>query len=88
MGILELAVIICVTIVVYNIQQIKIILKTNGYQVEMFRHLLGDYRLFKGLIQNETDRKTRAKYQAILNGLHFALAGVIMFTFMILNERL
>jgi hypothetical protein len=88
MGILELAVIICVTIVVYNIQQIKIILKTSGYTVDMFRNLLGDYRRFKGLIQNEPDRKVKAKYQAILNGLHFSIAGVIMFTFMILNERL
>ncbi len=87
MGLLELALILSAVVALYNIQQIKITLKEKGRQVDMLTGLPRDYRQFKELIQKEPDRKVRAKYQKILNSLYFSLAGLVVFAFMILNNR-
>lgn len=88
MGLLEFAMILSAIIVLYNFQQIKIILKNRGFTVDMFTGWLGDYRRFKDLIRREPDRKTKIKYQAILNGLHFSLMGLVAFAAMVLTQRL
>lgn len=62
----------------YYFQQMKITLKNKGYNVDLFTGWISDYKNFKKLIQNETDEKEKVKYQAILNGLHLALIGLIV----------
>jgi len=88
MGLLQLAVVFSVIVALYNLQQIKIALKDKGYAVDIFTGWIRDYRQFKSLIQKEPDPKVKAKYQKILNGLHFSVAGSIFFVLMILSKRL
>jgi hypothetical protein len=84
MGLIELALILSVMVALYNIQQIKITLKERGCKVEMLTGWLRDYRQYKALIQSESDSRSRAKLQKTINGLHFSLAGIAMFVFMLL----
>jgi len=88
MTLLEVALILCAIITMYNLQQIKITLKQKGYAVEMLSGWLKDFRQFKAMIQAESDQKTRAKYQQTLNGFYFALFGVVLFTAMVIHNRL
>ena len=46
MGMLEFAIILSVTIALYNLQQIKMILKNKGFTVDAFKGWLEDYRRF------------------------------------------
>lgn len=64
--------------ILYSFQQIKITLKTKGYEVDLLTGWLRDYRRFKELAANEPDRKLKIKYQGILNGLHLGLAGFVV----------
>jgi hypothetical protein len=88
MGMLEFALIFCAVIALYNIQQIKMVLKDKGYKVDMLTGWLSDYRHFKGLIQKEPDQKAKVKYQQTLNGLLFSLGGLVFFAAMVLRNRL
>ncbi len=88
MGMLEFALIFCAVIALYNIQQIKMVLKDKGYKVDMLTGWLSDYRNFKGLIQKEPDQKAKIKYQQTLNGLLFSLGGLVFFAAMVLRNRL
>jgi hypothetical protein len=88
MGLFEFAIILSVTIALYNLQQIKMILKNKGFTVDAFKGWFEDYRRFKGLIRNEADPKVKIKYQKILNGLHFSLAGGTAFALIVLINRL
>ena len=62
----------------YYYQQIKMTLKGKGYDVDLVTGWIDDYRKFKQLIDKENDKKTKAQYQAILNGLHLALVGIVI----------
>ena len=84
----EIALIFSVAVVLYDFQQIKIILKEKGYPVEMFTGWLRDHRQFKELIRKETDKQAQAKYLKIINGLYFALAGCGLFAILIFNSRM
>jgi hypothetical protein len=88
MGLLQLAVVFSVIMALYNLQQMKIALKDKGYPVEMLTGWIRDYRQLKDLIRKEPDPKGKIKYQKILNGLHFSLAGLIFFVAMILSKRM
>lgn len=88
MGLLEFALIVSIVIALYNVQQIKGILKDKGYVVSAFSGWLEDYRRFKGLIPKESDQKVQLKYQQILNGLLFSLIGVVAFTLMLVRSFL
>jgi hypothetical protein len=74
---LQFGLIGAVVFTVYYIQQIKIALKTNGYDVALFSGWIADYRNIKKLIQNQTDLEMKNRYQKLLTGLHLALAGVV-----------
>ena len=88
MGILEFAVIFCLVVAMYNLQQMKMALNNKGFAVSMFSSWLADYRNFKGLIEKELDQSAKIKYQQTLNGFHFSLAGMALFAGMILFNRL
>jgi len=88
MGLLEFALIVSVVIALYNMQQIKGILKDKGYPISVFSGWLEDYRRFKDLIPKESDRNVQLKYRQILNGLLFSLIGVVLFAIMILRSVL
>ncbi len=62
----------------YYYQQMKITLKTKGYDVSLFTGWISDYRNFKKMIEEEADQKEKLKYQGILNGLHLSLVGLIV----------
>lgn len=62
----------------YYFQQIKMTLKDRGYDVDLLTGGLTDYKRFKDLIVREKDEWKRAKYQALLNGLHLALVGLVV----------
>jgi len=62
----------------YYYQQMKITLKTKGYDVDMFTGWMSDYRNFKKMIQEEADQKEKLKCQGILNGLHLSLIGLVV----------
>ena len=87
MGWLEFALIFSVIIALYNVQQMKLVLKDKGHMVDMFKGLLGDHRKFKELMHNEPDEKLKLKYRQTLNGLYFSLVGVVLFGIMILRAR-
>lgn len=88
MNLFVLALVFSITMALYNIQQIKITLKKNGYDVEMLTGFLRDYREFKSLIENEQDQKKKIDYQKNLNGLHFSLLGSIIIAFFLLRRFL
>jgi hypothetical protein len=58
-------------------------LKSKGYNVGLFSGWLSDYRRFKELLARETQEREKIKLQGILNGLHFALIGILVFTAML-----
>lgn len=88
MGIYEFALVFSLVVVLYNYQQIKIILKEKGYPVEMLTGWLRDLRQFKEMLRKEKDQKKQAKYLKIINALYFALAGSGLFAILVLNQRL
>ncbi len=75
---LKIGLIGSVVFALYFFQQIKIALKEKGYDVDFLTGWLTDYRRFKDLILREKDEGKRVKYQGILNGLHLALAGLVV----------
>jgi hypothetical protein len=87
MGWLEMGLVGSIIFAVYYFQQIKITLKEKGHPVELFVGWLSDYRKFKELILNETDERTKLKYQGILNGLHLALGGLVVIAFLLVKNR-
>ena len=88
MGLLEFALIFSVVIALYNLQQMKMVLKEKGHTVDMFKGLLGDHKKFKELLHSEPDETRKLKYRQTLNGLYFSLLGVILFGIMVLRARL
>ena len=88
MGLLEFALIFSVVIALYNVQQMKLVLKDKGHVVDMFKGLIGDHKKFKELMHSESDEKRKLKYRQTLNGLYFSLVGVILFGIMVLRARL
>ena len=88
MGLFELAMFVSVVIALYNLQQIKMILKEKGYVVDLLTGWYRDYQQFKRLARTEKDQKAKLKYQRILNGLHFSLGGFFFFAAMIMRNRL
>ena len=87
MGLIELALVFSVVIALYNLQQIKITLKDNGYDVSMISGIAKDYKNFKALASEEPDEGKRIKYQQHLNGLHFSLAGAAVILFLIFRDK-
>lgn len=88
MSLFEVALVISAIFAMYNFQQIKITLKQKGYDVEMLSGWLRDHRQFKSLIQSEKDEKIKVKYQQTLNGLHFSLFGIVLFGFLVIQNRM
>ena len=88
MGLFELAMFVSVVVALYNLQQIKMILKEKGYIVDMLTGWYRDYQQFKQLVQTEKDQKAKLKYQRILNGLHFSLGGFFFFAAMTMRNQL
>ena len=86
MGLFEFAMILSVVVALYNIQQIKLILRDKGYTVDAFKGWLQDYRRFKALIPKEPSQKIQNKYNMILNGLHFSLLGTVLFAILVLSR--
>ena len=76
-----------VVFTLHAFQQIKMILKDRGHQVDMMTGWVEDYRRFKQLIQDEADEQARYKYQRILNGLYLALAGLVIMPLLMLMGR-
>ena len=75
---LQLGLIGSIIFTIYYIQQIKIALKTNGYDVDLFTGWISDYKNIKKLIQGQSDPELKNKYQRLLTGLHMALAGLVV----------
>jgi hypothetical protein len=75
---LEIGLFGTVVFALYYFQQMKITLKSKGFSVNFFTGWISDYQAFKKMIQNEPDPQEKAKCQAILNGLHLALIGLIV----------
>jgi hypothetical protein len=73
--------------ILYLIQQIKIILKNKGYDVEILGRPMEDYRRFKHLIQTEPKQSLKTKYQGMLNGLHLALVGLVVIAAFLMSGR-
>jgi len=83
---LQIGLIGSIVFAVYQVQQIKMELKTRGYEVEVFTQWFADYRKFKNLLVNETDEKLQIKYQGILNALHMALAGAVVIVVLLVSQ--
>lgn len=88
MSLFEIALVISAIFAMYNLQQVKITLKQKGFDVEMLSGWLKDHRQFKSLIQSEEDEKTKVKYQQTLNGLYFSLFGIVLFGFLVIQNRM
>ena len=88
MSLFEIALVISAIFAMYNLQQVKITLKQKGYDVEMLSGWLKDHRQFKSLIQSEKDQKTKVKYQQTLNSLYFSLFGIVLFGFLVIQNRM
>jgi hypothetical protein len=86
-NLIGIALIVSVAVALYNLQQIKITLKEKGFAIEIFTGWLRDYRRFKELIRHETNQQAKVRYQKIINGLHFSLAGVIFLLFLIFRDH-
>lgn len=84
---LEIGLIGSVIFALYYLQQIKMTLKEKGFDVEMFSGWLSDYKRFKALIVNEKDERRKIKLQGILNGLHLALAGLVVIAYFLFSQR-
>ena len=87
MGWLEIGLVGSVIFAVYYFQQIKMTLKEKGHHVDLFTGWISDYRKFKELIPNETDERTKLKYQGTLNGLHLALVGLVVIAFLLIKNQ-
>jgi hypothetical protein len=85
---LEIGLIGSVIFALYYVQQIKMTLKERGFNVEMFSGWLSDYKRFKELIANEKDERRKIKCQGILNGLHLALAGLVVIAYFLISRHL
>ncbi|KPJ78226.1 MAG: hypothetical protein AMJ54_04430 [Deltaproteobacteria bacterium SG8_13] len=88
MGMLEFALIFSIVIALYNLQQMKMVLKEKGHTVDTFKGLLEDHRKFKDLLRSEPDEKRKIKYRQTLNGLYFSLLGAVLFGIMVMRARL
>lgn len=84
---LQIGLIGSVIFALYYIQQIKMILKEKGFDVEMFSGWFADYKRFKALIVNEKDERQKIKLQGILNGLHLALAGLVVIAYFLFSQH-
>jgi hypothetical protein len=73
--------------IVYLVQQIKIILKNKGYDVDLLSGPIEDYRRFKRLIQAEQNQGLKTKYQGMLNGLHLALVGLVVIAAFLMSGK-
>jgi hypothetical protein len=69
----------------YYFQQIKMTLKSKGFDVDLFTGWLSDYKRFKQLILDEKDERLKVQYKGILNGLHLALAGLVVIGYFLLS---
>jgi hypothetical protein len=78
MGWMKLGLFGSIIFALYYYQQIKMTLKGKGYDVDLVTGWISDYRKFKQLITSEPDQKIKAQYQAVLNGLHLALVGMVV----------
>jgi hypothetical protein len=88
LNLLEIALIVSIVVAVYNLQQIKMILKSKGHAVDLFTGWITDYRLFKEMAHSDkTDEQERMRYQKILNGLHFSLIGLVFIGFMMFSQK-
>ncbi|MEJ2638326.1 MAG: hypothetical protein P8010_02005 [Desulfosarcinaceae bacterium] len=85
---LEIGLIGSVIFALYYFQQIKIALKERGFNVEMFSGWLADYKRFKELIATEKDERRKIKLQGVLNGLHLALAGLVVIAYFLISRHL
>ena len=88
MSLIGFALIFTVAVALYNLQQIKMILKEKGHAVDIFSGWLVDYRKFKDLVRREAAQETKIRYQRILNGFHFSLAGLVFLIILLLKDRL
>jgi prolipoprotein diacylglyceryltransferase len=86
-NLIGIALIVSVAVALYNLQQIKITLKEKGFAIEILTGWLSDYRRFKELIRHESNQQNKIRYQKIINGLHFSLAGVVFLLFLVLRDR-
>jgi hypothetical protein len=84
---LQIGLIGSVIFALYYIQQIKMTLKEKGLDVEMFSGWLSDYKRFKALIVNEKDERQKIRLQGILNGLHLALAGLVVIAYFLFSQH-
>ena len=88
LNLLEIALIVSIVVAVYNLQQIKMTLKSKGHSVDLFTGWIADYRRFKEMAHSDqTDEQERIKYQKILNGLHFSLMGLVFIGIMTLTQK-
>jgi len=85
MGWLKLGLFGSIIFGLYYFQQIKMTLKSKGYNVQPFSGWIDDYRQFKGLILKEPDQRLKAQYQGIINGLHLSLGGLGVFIILLLS---
>ena len=88
MGLIEFALVVSVIVALYNLQQIKMILKDKGFSVDLLSNPLDDHRNFKGLIEQAPDEKDKIKYQKILNGLYLSLGGFVFCAILMIRSKL
>ena len=67
-----------VVIAMFYLQEIKMVLKSKGHEVEYFSGWVSDYKKFKELIPIEKDEMMKTKYQKTVNGLRFALIAIAL----------
>ena len=84
---LKIGLFVSVIYILYSYQQIKIALKNKGYDVDLLSGPIEDYRRFKRLIETESNQGLKNKYQGILNGLHFALAGLAIIAAFLISGK-
>jgi hypothetical protein len=83
---LEIGLVGSIIFALYYFQQIKMTLKEKGLDVEMFSGWYADYKRFKELTAKERDERQKVKLQGILNGLHLALAGLVVIAYFLFSE--
>jgi hypothetical protein len=82
---LQIGLFFSIIYMLYCVQQIKMILKSKGFDVDLLKGPVEDYRRFKRLIDTEDDPRRKNKYQNLLNGLHFALVGTVVIAAFLLS---
>lgn len=75
---LQIGLIGAIVFTLHGLQQIKMALKAKGHHVSLMTDWIADYRRFKQLILEESDPAARHRQQRVLNGLHLALAGLVV----------